>query len=884
MIVRLRRFISRLRLSRLEHELREEMHLHIDLRAAALRKKGMSAEEAKAAARRSFGNVLLLGEESREMWGWNILDTIVQDLRYAFRQFRKAPVFTAVGVATLALGIGANTAVFSVVNQILLHPAGIKDPDGLVAIREKFDRLNLKSINVSPPVFADARDSRQIFEHTAVARATGFNYSFQSVPERLEASAVSAEWFDVFGAKPLLGRVFLPEEDQPNANHVVVLSHAAWTRVFGADSSILGHSIELNQETYRIVGVMSPDFRWPHSAELWVPIGLPPQQFSPRNRFNESLDAVARLKPGVSFAQANAWLKVLTDRVWNAGTPGSRVAKNGGWGMFAVPYVDLISEDTRRPALVLFGAVGALLLIACANIAGLTLARTSARSVEMGLRAALGAGHARLRQQVISECILLSIAGAATGVALAYAGISFLLKIAPEGATAGIGAHIDLYVLLFTGATAIASGVLFGLAPALRASKAEANSVLKGSARLATAGPARQRLRSALVTLEAGLALVLLVSAALFLRSFALLQNVNPGFDAHGVMTAMFSLPAKQYPDPAKQAVFYRSVLENLSKATGVSSAAIGLGVPFTPYGENGSFLIEGRTVAPGEPNPQSARHFVTPGYFKSLSIPVRRGRAFAETDRAESEPVALIDENLARQYWPNEDPLAKRIQLTNGPTVYAIVGIVGHVNNSDLAMDNRKGEIYLDLFQFKQAMPVSWIIVKTRGDVANMAAAIRSAVREADPKEPVRALKPLRELVSDSLAPRTFVSSLLGLFAALALAMAMLGLYGVINYSVTERTREIGIRIALGGSRWSVLQSVLGEGLRLAVLGTALGLAGSLAVQRVLQNELYEVKAFDPLLFTEMAAALLTTSLVASYLPARRAVRVDPLTALRYE
>jgi predicted permease len=884
MIVWLRRIVSRLRLSRFDHELREEMHLHIDLRAAALRKKGMSAEEAKAAARRSFGNVLLLREESREMWGWKVLDRIAQDLRYALRQFRKAPVFTAVAVATLALGIGANTAIFSLVNQILLHPAGIKDPDRLVAIREKFDKLNLKSINVSPPVFADARDSRQIFEHTAVARATGFNYSVQSVPERLESSAVSVEWFDVFGAKPLLGRVFSPEEDLPNANHVVVLSHAAWIRLFGGDSSILGRSIELNQEIYRIVGIMRPDFRWPHSAELWVPIGLSPQELSPRNRFNESLDAVARLKPGVSSAQANAWLKVLTDRVWNAGTPGSRIAKSGGWGMFAVPYVDLISEDTRRPALILFGAVGALLLIACANIAGLMLARTSARSVELGVRAALGAGRARLRQQIISECILLSIAGAITGVALAYGGMSLLLKMAPASVAAGLGAHIDPYVLLFTGATAIASGVLFALAPAWRASKAEAGSILRGSVRSATTGPAWQRLRSALVTVEAGLALVLLVAAALFLRSFALLQNVNPGFDAHGVMTAMFSLPAKHYPGPAEQAVFYRSVLENLSKTTVVSSAAIGLGVPFTPYGENGGFLIEGRAVAPGDPNPQSTRHYVTPGYFKSLSIPVLRGRAFAETDSAESEPVAVIDENLARQFWPNEDPLAKRIQLTNGPTVYAIVGIVGHVNNSDLAADNGKGEIYVDLFQFKLAVPVSWIVVKAPGDPANMAAVIRSAVGEADHNQPVRALAPLSKLVAESFAPRTFASSLLGFFAALALVMAMLGLYGVVNYSVTERTREIGIRIALGGSRWSILQSVLGQGLRLGVLGTALGLAGSVAIQRVLQSELYEVRAFDPPLFAGMAAALLTTSLIASYLPARRAVRVDPLTALRYE
>ncbi|MBV8843314.1 MAG: ABC transporter permease, partial [Bryobacterales bacterium] len=817
MIVWLRRLINALKLKRLDRELREEMQLHIDLRAAKLRRTGVAPEDANAAARRNFGNVLHLREESREMWTWNFLDAVSQDFRYALRQFRKYPVFAAVAVATLALGIGANTAIFSLVNQILLHPAGIREPNRVMVIREKYDKLNLKSISVSPPTFADARDSRQIFEHTAVSRAVGFNYTTQSTPERLEGSAVSAEWFDVFGAKLVLGRVFSPEEDQPNVNRVVVLSHAAWIRLFGGDASVLGRSMELNQETYRIIGVMEPDFRIPSSTELWVPLGLPKQQFSPGNRFNESLLAVARLKAGVSSAQANAWLKILTDRVWNAGTPGSRIARNGVWGMFGVPYIEFISDDTRKPVLVLFGAVGALLLIACANIAGLMLARTSARSVEMGVRAALGAGRARLRQQIISECILLSIAGAVTGVALAYAGIRSLLKIAPEGVAAGISAHLDPYVLLFTSATAIVCGVLFGLAPAWRASNAEANSVLRGSARSTTAGPAPQRLRSALVTIEAGLALVLLVAAALFLRSFERLQTVNPGFSARGVMTAMFSLPAKQYPDAARQSLFYRAVLERLATKPGVSSAAVALGVPFTEYGDAGSFIIEGKQQAASDPGPHADRRYVTPGYFSTLAIPIQRGRGFLESDDAATEPVALIDEDLARQYWPGEDPLSKRFQLTSGPEFYRIVGIVGHVNGADLSADSGKGQIYINLFQMKQGLPVAWVVAKTPGDAAAMAPAIRAAVREADPNQPVRALTPLSELISNSLAPRTFASSLLGLFAALALLMAMLGLYGVVNYSVTEQTREIGIRMALGGSRGWVLQSVLGRGLRLA-------------------------------------------------------------------
>lgn len=862
-------------------EMEEEMRLHRELRAARLREAGVADPE--GAARKLFGNSLHYREQSRDVWTWAILESVLQDVRYAFRQVRKNPLFTFVAVSTLALGIGADTAIFSLVNQILLHPAGINDPDRLVAVRERYDKLNLKSINVSPPTFADARGSRHVFQYTAVARTAGFNYTAPSGPEQLEGSQVSSEWFDVFGAKPVLGRVFVPEEDQPNTNHVVVLSYQAWHRLFGSDRSILGRPVELNQEPYRVIGVMEPTFRWPTSTELWVPLGLPSQQFSPRNRFNESLEAVARLQPGVPFARASAWLQVLTDRVWNAGTPGSKIARNNGWGMFGVPYIELISQDTKRPVLVLFGAVGALLLIACAKIAGLLLARTSARSFEMTVRAALGASQARLRQQTISECVLLSTAGAAAGIGLAYGGIRLLLKIAPEKVSGGLGARLDSHVLLFTAVLAIISGIGFGLLPAWRAASVQANGALRGAGR-STSGPDRHRFRSVLVIVEGGLALALLVTAGLFLQSFARLQNVDPGFKSRGVTTAMFSLPSTRYPSADRQAVFYRAVLERLASTPGVSSAAIGLGLPFTPFGDAGAFNIQGTTIAPGDPLPQSERRYVTPGYFRALTIPVVRGRGISEADDATSEPVALIDETLARQYWPNEDPLEQRIRLTSGPAVYKVIGIVGHVIGSNLAADSGKGAIYLNLFQMIQPAPVGWVVVKSAPGMVSPPAAIRAAVHEADPSQPIRSVTPLGDLVSASLAPRTFVSWLLGLFAVLALLMAMLGLYGVVSYSVTEQTREFGIRIALGGSRWCVLRSVLNSGVRLALAGTVLGLVGSLMIYRALRSELFEVRQFDPLLFLGMAAALLAASLLASYLPARRAVRVDPIVTLRYE
>jgi predicted permease len=876
-----RRFSHLFHRERFDRELQEEMRLHRDLRAAKLRERG--EPEPVMAAQRRFGNTLQLQEKSRETWGWRFLDEIALDLRYAGRQCRKNPLFTLIAAATLALGVGANTAIFSLVEQMLLRPAGIDHPERLVEIRERADRLNIKSMTLSPPNFADARDSRQVFEHTAAERAAGLNYSAAPAPQWISGSAVSVEWFDVFGAKPLMGRTFVAEEDQPGANRVVVLSYSAWVKLFGADAAVLGRTMELSDEPYKIVGVMGPAFDWPRQTDLWTPLALTPQALAPNNRFNENLAVVARMKSGVTFAQADAWLKVLTDRVWNSGyAPAARLAKNTGWGMFGISFIDFTAGDNRRPLLVLLGAVGMLLLIACSNIAGLMLAKTSVRGPEMGIRAALGAGRGRLWRQILSECTILAAAGGAAGVGLAYGGLKLMLRTAPEKAITGIQARLDPYVLLFTAAAAIAALVLFGAAPAWQASKAGAAAALKNAGRTSTAGLARLRLRSALVAAEAGLALILLVAAGSFLRSFARLQDVNPGFDPRGVTTAMFSLPVKKYSGGEKQALFFRAALERLAKTTGITAGAIAAGVPFTPYGDSGAFMIQDRPQSPSEPVRQSQRHYITADYFSALSIPILRGRAFAETDGAQSELVALIDENLARQYWPNENPLGQRIRPTFGQDFYTVIGIVGHVIGSDLAADSGKGSIYFNLFQMKIATPVAWIIAK--GAPASLAPAIRTAVHDADPTQPLRDLKSLDRSVSDSLAPRAFAMWLLGLFAVLALLMAALGLYGVIGYSVAQRTREIAIRIAMGASRQSVLISILAQGLRLTGLGVAAGFAGSLLVQRALRSQLFETPAFDPFTFAVTAAALLAASLAASYAPAIRALRVDPLSALRYE
>ncbi len=557
-------------------DLNDEMRAHLNEKIADLVDSGLSESDAHTRALRDFGNRPLHLEDSRAVWRWPSLDRLSSDLRHALRGMRRSPGFTAVVVATLALGIGANTAIFSLVNQLLLHPSGIANPDRIVAVRTRYTNLKLLDIPVSAPTLADVRDSRQVFDHAAMMLTTDANYAGGETPERLVGAAVTAEWFDVFGVKPFLGRTFHPEEDQPGVNRVVVLSYAAWTRLFGADRSVLGRTILLNQFPCQVVGVMNPAFRYPQNVDLWIPLGLPSALYAANNRFNESYLAVARMRPGVSSAQANAWLGVLADRVRSGAAPW---LKNTAWGLFAVPFTDSVAGATKTPLLVLAGAVGFVLLIACSNIAGLMLARASARAHEFAVRSALGAGSSRLLRVMLTESAVLAITGGAAGLALAYGATKLLLQLAPESASAGLRPALDLHVLLFCGATVVLSGILFGIVPAWRISRSDPSQALK-SGRSSTAEPARQRLRSALVIAETALALILLVAAGLFLRSFIHLQGVPPGFNPHGVMTASFTLPVTAYPDGQKQAGFYRELLDKLGGTTGVASVALGSPLP----------------------------------------------------------------------------------------------------------------------------------------------------------------------------------------------------------------------------------------------------------------------------------------------------------------
>jgi predicted permease len=581
----------------------------------------------------------------------------------------------------------------------LLNPAGVSNPQRVVSVRVKYDKLALRNIGVSIPDFADVLHSTPQFECAALFDRSDFNSTGSATPERLRGANVTYRWFDVFGARPRLGRVFRAEEDLPNANREVVLSFAAWKRLYGQDPGAVGRAIDLNHVPYRIVGVMGPEFRWPVDVDLWAPLGLAASDYSEDNRFNESYQAVAKLRPAVPLAAANAFVGVLSDRVRNGADRGA-YAKASAWGMFLMPFTDFTAGDTRKPMLVLSGAVGLVLLIACANIAGLMLARASGRTREMAVRAALGAGRWALLRQSLCESLVLASGGAVAGLGVAVAGVRGLLALAPEGLPVAVSVRMDGPVLAFTALAALAAALLFGIAPAWQISRLNRHELLKEGGRSGTAGRARQRLRSSLVVAEVALALVLLVGAGLFLRSLAALEDVNPGFQPSGVIAATVSLPPTRYGDGAKQMAFYRAVLDNLSATPGVTAVAAGIPLPFSGDASSASFQIEGRPSAPGDPGPHGDIAAVSAQYFAALNIPIRQGRAFTDRDRTDTQPVAIVDETLARQYWPGENPVGKQIRRGSSAPWATIVGIAGHVKHSDLAGEDVKGKYYFPTFQ----------------------------------------------------------------------------------------------------------------------------------------------------------------------------------------
>jgi predicted permease len=812
------------------------------------------------------------------------METLIQDLRYGWRMLLKSPAFSMVAVLTLALGIGANVAVFSVMNAVMLNPSGVPNPARVVALRAKYNIGDLQNINMSPPDFGDAVSSKEIFTSAAVMQGAAFNYGGNGMaPERLMGARVSWQWFDVFWARPRLGRVFAPEEDQPGAEHEVVLSYAAWKRRFGSDPEIVGRSLLLNQESFRVIGVMGPDFNWPNQAEVWVPIALPSARyFDPNFRYNEYLFTVGRLRPGVTVAQANAYLeKKAAENVASEGQ--NSFGRSSGWGMFCMPLVEFVSGKLSRPLFVLLAAVGIVLLIACANIAGLQLARASGRQRETSIQIALGARAGRLVQQALIESLLLAIAGVLFGLIIAKTTIPILLLFAPQSFMQNVQVEIGKTVLLFVAAVGALCALLCGAAPAWQMTHASWYQSLKEGGRSETSSHLRQRTRSALVIGEIAMAMVLLVGSGLLLRSMQQIQRVDTGFEPRGLMSAALTLPQTIYKSDEQQEAFFTAAEEQLKNIPGVSSVLIADSVPFDNNGGSASFFIDGQVLAANQPPPHGNIRQVTPDYFKALRISLLRGRVFTSEDRSKTQKVAVIDETLAHQYFPNQDAIGQRIGFDGKTDWRTIVGVVHHAKTSSLEADGTEGFYFLPLAQ----SPQNQVALAVRTDSShpeNLASAIQAAIRAVDPNQPIYDPKTMEQRLDDSLMGRRFLVVLLSVFAGLALLLAALGLYGVITYTVRMRTRELGIRMALGAKPADVLHLVLSKGARLAGAGLLLGFFVTFVLGRTLSSLLYQVTLFNPFTLVLTSLLLSFTVLFASYLPARRAARVDPVVALRYE
>lgn len=813
------------------------------------------------------------------------MNTLIQDIRYGIRGLWHNPGFAIIAVISLALGIGANTAIFSLINTVLLRPLPYQEPDRLVMVWEDASFAGFPQNTPAPANYADWKAQNQTFEDMAALAQRSFNLTGDGDPERLDAYAVTANFFPILGVKPALGRSFLPEEDKPDANKVVMLSYRLWQQRYGGERNILGRELLLNGEKHMVVGVAPAGFQFMESEiGLWVPIRFTQQELA--NRGGHYLWVVGRMKPGVALEQANADIKTVMSRIARD-NPGNAARI----GAYVMSLRDQLAGGSRRPLIVLLVAVGFVLLIACANIANLLLSRSVNRGREIAVRSALGAGRWRIVRQLLTEGVLLSFAGGVVGLLFAAWSFSLLQQLIPDGLALSSSLNIDLRVLGFTLLITLGAGLIFGLAPALQASKVDLNEALKQSgARTGSSGGAN-RLRNALVVIEVAMSLVLLVGAGLLIQTLFKMLNQYSGLRPENVLLMRTNLPRNKYGDPPKRSAFYDQTLERVKSLPGAVSVGYTMSVPLDWKGGTSGFWIEGRTVeqAVSQGLSYDANHRqVSAAYLQTMGIPLRRGRYFGESDNEKSMPAAIINETMARQYWQGEDAVGKRFKLgdPDSPVPWiTIVGVVADVRQ--MGMDAPvKAEMYLP---YRQMTTHSFfaprdLVIRTSVDPMSVVASARREIHAVDPDQPVSNIRTMEGLLDEEIGQRRLGMTLVAIFAGLALLLASLGIYGVLSYFVVQHTREIGVRLALGAQRRNVLGLVMKKGMTLALIGVAIGLATAFALTRLMSSLLYEVKPADPLTFIAVAAMLTVVALLACYIPARRAMKVDPMVALRCE
>ena len=879
-----------------ENEIAEELSQHLDdqyeqaLRSAATEEEARQAvlleldendflapELSRTERRMPQNPVVVMGSEGKT----NMLRDLGQDLRYGLRMLMRNPGFTIVAVVALALGIGANSAIFSVVNTVLLKPLPYKNPDGLVMVWEEATHLGFPFNTPSPANFIDWREQNTVFESMAAMAQQSFNLTGVGEPERFDGRRVSANIFSLLGVDPVLGRTFRPEEDKPGTR-VVILSYGVWKRRFGADPGIIDRPLNLNGESFTVVGVMPASVDLPSvddwHDQLWVPIAFSADDAA--NRGSHYLDVIARMKPGITQKQAQAEMSTIAARLEK-----QYPAFNTRTGATVQSLHEKVVGNIKPALLVLLGAVGFVLLIACANVANLLLARAAVRHKEIALRLALGASRSRLTRQFLAESVLLAAMGGACGLALSFAGLNILKSFIPTSISQAQAISLDGKVLIFTALISLVTGLIFGLAPASQASNFNLNDTLKEGGRDSGASSRGHRIRNLLVISEVAVSFLLLIGAGLLINSFLHLLKLDPGYRADHLLTMKVVLSETKYPDKERRAPFFRELIRRVQTLPGVQSVAVASNLPLTYSGDSMPIGIEGRADPPPDQMPDVILRVVSPGYFSTMGIPLVQGRDFTEQDKPDAVRVAVITEKTARHFWPGENPIGKRFKpgLVTGDSPWReIVGVVKDVRQNDFAAEP-KMQMYMAHEQVGSFVPNA-VVVRTSVDPLSVGTAVRKTVWEIDKDQPVSDIRSMEEIVSTAVARQRFSMLLLGVFASLALVLAAVGIYGVMSYSVAQRTREIGIRMALGAQRKDVLKMAVGQGFKLVLIGVAIGLVAAFILTRVMASLLFGVSATDPVTFVAISLVLISVAVLASYVPALRASRIDPMVALRHQ